>query len=91
MEENLKRKYFGQDLGWLKSDNGREMVKELLDKYEMPNGSGIYSVLYHGHSGGSFVDAICRMDFHDAYHRADLCNRAHFMNYIKFAHELSIA
>jgi len=83
-------KYFGQDLRWLKSERGRAVVKALLAKYDLPCGIGIHSVLYDGHSGGSFVDAICRGDMMGAYRRADLNNQGHFMNYIKFAHELSM-
>ena len=81
--------YFGQDLRWLKSEHGRAEVDRLLAKYCLPCGHGIKSVLYDGHSGGSFVDAICRMDMMNAYSRADSSNQAHFMCYILFADELS--
>ena len=89
MTDNESPRYFGQSLTWLKSEHGRAEVDRLLAEHDLPCGHGIKNVLYNGFSGGSFVDAICRMDFHNAYHRADLSNQAHFMNYIKFAHELS--
>lgn len=75
----------------LAQQRGTDHVRALVTKYNLPNGSEVCHYLLGNQSGaGGFAEAFCKLNWHDAWRRADSRNRAKFMRYILFANALEM-
>lgn len=73
----------------LAQKRGADATWSLVQSHKLPNGGEVGHFLLGNQSGaGGFAEAFCKLDWHDAWTRADSLNRAEFMQYILFANAL---